>query len=323
MSEYPYIWRFADDREYLRRQRGQEPMPPLMICVAITGGAHGKEVNPNHPETLEEQVEETYKAYKLGACAVHIHSRDPDTGYAWVKSEPEIYRKINKAIRERCPDIIINNTTGGGFGATKEQRISSTEALPEMASLNCGPMMARATIPKRPPPLEGRPEDIPVDVCVPITYGETQYFAQTMLERGVKPELELYHPAQYEVVDNLIRKGLVKPPYFIQFVMGFQTSALPTLKGFLAMLDGLPDNAMFEVAGIMSAQVPMLTLAMLFGGHVRTGLEDVILYRKGELATTTKLVERVLRLAELLDRPIATPGEARRMLGISETPRQY
>jgi 3-keto-5-aminohexanoate cleavage enzyme len=127
-------WNYHDVREYIRLVQRQE-MPPLIISVALTGGVHGKEVNPNFPETPEEQAQQAYEAYKAGASIVHIHARDPKKGYASPSIDPEHCRTINKKFRELCPDIIINNTTGGGLGQlTTEERMRSLEADPEIAS---------------------------------------------------------------------------------------------------------------------------------------------------------------------------------------------
>jgi 3-keto-5-aminohexanoate cleavage enzyme len=302
-------------------------MPPLIISVALTGGVHGKEVNPNLPETPDEQAQQTYEAYKAGAAIVHIHARDPKKGYASPSINPEDYRIINKKIRELCPDIIINNTTGGGLGQlTTEERMRSLEADPEIASLNMGPLAWKALLKKREPPLSGRPEDVLVDSVWPPTFSwkETELFAQRMLEKNIKAEMEVYHQGQFQLVYNLINKNLVRPPYLIQFVMGAPSAVLPTPQNLISMLYHVPPNSIVSVIGVGPFQLPLTAIAIAMGLHVRVGLEDNIYYRRGELAkSNAQLVERVVRIAKELDRPIATPAQAREMLGLPKEPKRY
>jgi 3-keto-5-aminohexanoate cleavage enzyme len=320
-SEGDYLWDFKNSYEWMQRVR--KGLPPLIISVAITGGVQGKEMNPNLPETRDEQVEQAYEAYKMGASVVHIHARCPDNPCR-VSADPNVYREINGLIREKCPDIIINNSTGGGPSLSLEEKMAGIYANPEIASLNCGPFVTRMTLPPRKPPLRGRDQEVHRDVCIPITYGDTERYAQAMLEKGVKPELEVYHPGQFWIVNNLIGKGLIKKPYLIQLVMGFQTGSYPTPKNLLALIDELPPSSIFEVIGVGNFQVPMIAMAIILGGNVRTGMEDTIYYRKGQLCdSNAELVERVVRLARELNRDVATPIQARKMLGISPKPSAY
>ncbi|MEM4414929.1 MAG: 3-keto-5-aminohexanoate cleavage protein [Candidatus Caldarchaeum sp.] len=318
-------WNYNDPREYIRMVRKQE-FPPLIISVAITGGVHGKEVNPSLPETPEEQAKDAYECYKLGASIVHIHARDPATGYANPSTNPADYYKINKLIREKCPDIIINNTTGGGLGLSTEERMRSLEANPEIASLNMGPLAWKTLLKKRDPPLTGRPNDVLMDSVWPPTFSwrETELFAQRMLEKNIKPELEVYNQGQFQLVYNLIDKGLIKPPYLIQFVMGAPSAVLPTPHNLLSMLYHVPLNSIVSVIGIGPFQLYLTTIAIAMGLHVRVGLEDNVYYRKGELAkSNAQLVERTVRIAKELNREIATPTQARELLRLPEEPKRY
>lgn len=318
-------WNYNDPLEYMQRVR-RGTLPPLIISVALTGGVHGKEVNPNLPETPDEQAQQAYEAYLAGASIVHVHARDPRTGYAAPSTSPDDYRIINKKIRELCPDIIINNTTGGGLGLSTEERVRSLEADPEIASLNMGPLAWRALLKKREPPLTGRPEDVLVDSIWPPTFSwrETELFAQKMLEKNIKPEMEVYHQGQFQLVYNLIEKNLVRPPYLIQFVMGPPNSVLPTPQNLISMLYHAPSNSVISVAAIGPFQTLLATIAIVMGLHVRVGLEDNIYYRRGELAkSNAQLVERIVRIAKELDRPIATPAQAREILGLPKEPKKY
>ncbi|MEM1515154.1 MAG: 3-keto-5-aminohexanoate cleavage protein [Candidatus Bathyarchaeia archaeon] len=318
-------WNYNDPQEFIRRVR-MGTLPPLIISVALTGGVHGKEVNPNLPETPDEQAQQAYEAYKAGASIVHIHARDPKTGYATPSTSPEDYRIINRKIRALCPDIIINNTTGGGFGLSTEERMRSLEADPEIASLNMGPLAWRTLLKKRESPLTGRPEDILLDSIWPPTFSwrETELFAQRMLEKNIKPELEVYHQGQFQLVYNLIERNLIRPPYLIQLVMGPPSSVLPTPQNLMSMLYHVPPNSIVSVIGIGPFQTILATIAVAMGLHVRIGLEDNIYYRRGELAkSNAQLVERIVRIANELDRPIATPSQAREMLELPKEPKKY
>lgn len=315
-------WNYVSPLEYLKRVLKQS-FPPLIITVAITGGIHGKEVNPNLPETPEEQAMSTFEAYEAGASLVHVHARDPEKGYADPSGDPEIYREINRRIRELCPDIIINNTTGTGLDRPLEERVAALEANPEMCSLNLGPAAVRFRLKKRPPPLKGRPEDELFDGYLAFgSFKETEFFAKKMLERGIKPELEVWGTPKFQLVYNLVDKGLLKPPYFIELVMG--PGILPTPQNLLNHIGMAPPNSLINVLGTGQHQLPMVTMGILLGCHVRVGMEDNLYFKRGVLyKSNAEQVERVVRIAKELNREIATPAEAREMLGISKAPSKY
>jgi 3-keto-5-aminohexanoate cleavage enzyme len=322
-----YVWDFKDGRLYEEKIKNGI-MPPVIISVAITGGVIGKEANPNLPETPEEQIRETEACYKAGASLVHIHARDPEKGYASASSNPEHYYAINKAIRSCCPDIIINNTTGGGFKMTSEERLASVKARPEVSSLNCGPLFLKATLPARKPPLSGRDEPIILDdLLIPVTVKEVETFAKVMVENNVKPELEIYNPQFFNVVHNLIRQDILKKPYWYSLIFSTYLGGIAVpgnIRNFVNMLDNMPPDSMFQTIGVGLNQMPMITMSMIVGGHVRVGFEDNLFYRRGELLkSTAQKVKQVVQLAEILGREVATPKQARQMLSISETPSSY
>ena len=318
-----YIWDYHNSYEWLKRVR-TSTLPPLVICCAISGGVQGKEANPNLPETPEEQVEQTLQVYQAGASMVHIHARDPQKWWDGA-SDVEEYRRLNAAIRRACPDIIINNTTGGSLGMTFEQRLACLDANPEVATLNMGPDMSRFTLKERQSPIPHPRPAFEYDDVVPVTYGELEQFARAMKERGIKPEMEVYQPGHYWSVMELIRQELVSPPYLIQFVMGAQTSPWATPANLLNLVEQLPAQSLYEVSGIGQFQLPMTTMAILLGAQmVRVGMEDNVYYQKGRLLSgNLEAVERVVRLAHELNREIATPAQSREMLGLAQTPSQY
>lgn len=312
-------------REYLRRTRKQD-FPPLIISAALTGGLHGKEVNPKLPETPEEQVEDAFESYRAGASIIHIHARDPNKGYASASSNRDDYYKINKLVREACKDVIISNTTGGGLGLTTEQRTKSLDANPELASLNMGPLAWKTKLKKRPTPLEGRSDDVMIDEIYPptINWAETELFAKTMLDKRIKPEMEVFHQGQFHLVYNLIDKGLLKKPYFIDFVMGAPSGVMPTPKNLINMLEHAPSDSIINVIATGPFELPITTISIALGLNARVGMEDNVYYKKGVLCdSNAQLVERLVRIAKELNRRVTSPGEARSILGLPSKPKEY
>lgn len=327
MNYEDVVWDFKNSILYEEKIKNGS-MPPVIISVALTGGVIGKEGNPNLPERPEEQVEETFVCYKAGASVVHIHARDPEKGYAATSAHSEHYYSINKAIRSCCPDIIINNTSGGGFNMTPEERLACIKAKPEVASLNVGPLFLKATLPARKPPLSGRDEPICLDDCIiPITVKEAETFAKVMMENNIKPEIEIYNTQHFNIVHALIRQGLLKKPYWYSLIFSTYLGGLAVpgnMRNFINMLDNMPSDSMFQTIGVGLNQMPMITLSMIVGGHVRVGFEDNLFYKRGELLKSTEQkVKQVVQLAEIMGREVATPKQARQMLGISETPTSY
>jgi 3-keto-5-aminohexanoate cleavage enzyme len=251
---------------------------------------------------------------------VHVHARDPKN-LPGPATTPETWIEVNEKIRERCPEMIINDTTGGGFGMTMEERLSCLEAGPEMASLNLSPDMSKFHFKARQAPLSHPRPAFDYDDCIPFTYRQISHYAAEMTKRNVKPELEVYHSGCMWVLHDLVQQGLLEPPYWIQTVMGYQTSSYPTVQNVVDLLREFPNETLWLCAGIGPYQVPMTTLALILGGHVRMGLEDNIYYRRGEKArSNAQMVERVVRIANELNREVATPLQARKMLAMAEAP---
>jgi 3-keto-5-aminohexanoate cleavage enzyme len=320
---YKLTWDYSSPREYLRLHEKFE-MPPLIITCAITGGWQGKEANPGLPETPDEQAKSTFGAYEAGASVVHVHARDPKKGYADAVGSKEIYYDINKRIRELCPDIIINNTTGGGPGMSLEERLQAAYANPEMCSLNMGTMVQRGLVKARTGALKGREQDQVVETVFKNSYSDTERFAKVMLDHKVKPEMETFADGNWSLIDNLINKQLLKQPYWVCLVPGMQSATPPTPWHIMNQTAFAPPNTMFNIIGIGINQVPLTTFAMIMGWHVRVGMEDNVYYARGVKAkSNAELVARAVRIAKELNRPVATPTEAREMLGISKNPTKY
>jgi 3-keto-5-aminohexanoate cleavage enzyme len=314
------IWNYSDPYEYTNRIE-RSLMPPLIITAAITGGGAGKERNPYLPEQPEEQAQSTYEAYLAGAASVHIHARDA-TG-ADTSADPARYREINKRVRDLCPDIIIGNTTGISPWEPREQAVKVLEAEPEMCSLNMGPFHANYVQKKRELPLQGRPQDILRDDILMVTWKDIERIARAALTKNIKTELEIYNPSMFWNAQKLIKENLISKPYWFELIFssGFE---MPTVKGLAHMVECVPPGSLWSVIGVGPHQLPLATVAIIMGGHVRVGFEDNLFYRKGELAiSNAQLVSRIVRIAKELGREIATPAQAREMLGIPLTPRKY
>lgn len=276
-------------------------MRKVIITCALTGGVQTKEANPNLPEQPDEIAQQAYECYNEGCAIAHIHARDKEgkpTG------DPKIFKEIHDAIRAKC-NMILQDSTGGGPGLTFEQRLSCLDAQPEMASLNMGSMLR--TIGSQAGTVWANPRQ------------ELERFAQEMLKRNIKPEMEIYHHGMLREMQNFIDKGLVKKPYYVNFVMGmaYQGAVDATPLNLITLIQLLPEGTIFNCCAIGAAQLPITTLAVLMGGHARVGMEDNIYYSKGVLAkSNAQLVARSVRIIRDLGFEIATPDEAREILGL-------
>jgi 3-keto-5-aminohexanoate cleavage enzyme len=269
-------------------------MEKLIITCALTGAEVTKEDHPRLPVTPDEIAEAAYEAYQAGASIVHIHARLDD---GTPTQDREVYRQIIQKIRSKC-DLIIQVSTGGAVGMTPEERIQPVTLRPEMATLTTGSVNFGREVFLNPP-------------------SEIETFACALSQYGVKPELEIFDVGMIDNGLRLWKKGIIKEPLHFDFVMGVPGGIPATPKNLLHLVESIPSHATWSVAGIGRAQLPMAVMAILLGGHVRVGLEDNIYYAKGVLAqSNAQLVERVVRLAKELGREIATPQEARRILGL-------
>lgn len=273
-------------------------MDKLIITAALTGGFHGKEANPHLPEQPDEIAQAAYDCVQAGAAIVHLHARATD---GKPTCDPRVYGEIVAKVKARC-DVVTQVSTGAGPELSPEERIRAIEVDAEMASLNMGTMVRTRWG-------EGS--------MFLNTRSQIEGYAQAMLERRIKPEMEVYGHSMIVDVENLITKNLVTKPYYINFVLGMgHQGALPgEPKHLLSLIEYLPKDAIFNVSGIGPAQLPLTTLAMLLGGHSRVGMEDNVYYARGKLAqSNAQLVERAARIARELGREPASPAEARQML---------
>ncbi|MFD1512069.1 3-keto-5-aminohexanoate cleavage protein [Halomarina rubra] len=270
---------------------------PAIVTAALTGGIHGKEANPNLPETPEEIGEAAAACREAGASVVHVHAREDDGERSF---STERFQEIDDEIRARAPDLVIQHSTGA-TGAPDEKRLQPlrTDPAPEMASLDMGPV-------NRYHHLTSENTRATVDTL----YDE-------MAEREIKPELELFNGGQVTETYQLLERRDLADPVHATLIFGSGSLTRPTPENFLALIHDLPEGATFNTLGFGPHQLPFATMGLLFGGHVRVGLEDNVYYRRGELAqSNAQLVERVVSVAETLGRPVATPDEARDVLNL-------
>ncbi len=268
-------------------------MEKLIITVAPTGSIPKKKNTPHVPVTIEEIVACALRCEDEGASIVHIHIRDEDQNPS---DDPEIFHAVVNRIRERC-NLIIQVSTGGRAGTGLESRIQRLQVRPEMASLTTGSVNFPNSAYVNPPDL-------------------IEALAKEMQRLEIKPEMEIFDLSMINNAVALGDRSLADRPLHFNFVMGLR-GAMPAKIEHLAHLStGLPAESTWTVSGIGAAQLVMNIHAVLMGGNVRVGLEDNIYYKKGELATNERLVQRIARLSKELGREVATPDEARKILGL-------
>ena len=269
-------------------------MEKLIITAALTGAEVTREQQPALPISPDEIAIAAEACVKAGASIVHLHARKADGSPT---QDKETYRRIIAAIRSRC-DVIIQVSTGGAVGMTPTERLAPVTLAPEMATLSMGTVNFGDDV------FMNHPTDMEV-------------FARAMQQHGVKPELEIFDSGMLTTANRWLKKGVLKGPLHFDFVLGIPGGMAGTPEALMYLLAQLPSGSSWTVAGIGSAQLSLGTLAVILGGHVRVGFEDNIFYRKGELASSNaQLVARIARISQELNRPVATPDEARVMLGL-------
>lgn len=281
---------------YILKDCDCELVGKLIITLAPTGMIPTKNQTMNVPITPQEIATDTYEAYKLGASIVHVHARDENGVPTYRK---EIFEEIFKEIRRKCPEIIICATTSGRTSPQVEHRTEVLDLQPELASLTCGSM--------------NFPQHPSVNSLDTI-----KKLALLMKERNILPELEVFEPGFINTAKYLLRKGYLKKPLHFCLLLGSLGSTPATISDLSHLVQSLPSEANWSATGIGRFQTQINVASILMGGHVRVGIEDSIYYNypKEELATNTKLVERIVRVATELNREIATPKETREILGL-------
>lgn len=270
---------------------------PAIIAVAITGSVPRKKDNPALPVQPAEQVESTHEAYEAGATLVHIHVRNDDESSG---SDPAKFAAVQEGIRKHCPGMIVQFSTGGR-GREAAARGAMLYLRPDMASLATGSVNFATMIYENPP-------------------GFIDELATEMLSRDIKPECEIFDLAMLYNAADLVKRGLLKAPPHVQFVMGIK-GAMPARRSILEFLinelHAVLPGATWTAAGIARHQQEVARWALELGGHCRTGLEDNIRFDETRLArSNAELVSKVVEDCARFDRRPATAAEARSLLGL-------
>jgi 3-keto-5-aminohexanoate cleavage enzyme len=266
---------------------------PCIISVAVTGSITQPSQTPHLPITAQQIADSAIEAWNAGAAICHIHVRDPETGAP--THNLEYFDEVAQRVRAKS-DMVLNFTTGGYPGLSPEQRLETLQLEPEMGSYDAGSMNFGPGVFLNPP-----------DFLREMALRFKQY--------NVRPELECFDTGMIGNCLRLHQEGLIDAPLWWQFVLGVPGGAPAEPKTLMHMVDMLPAGSQWSVIGIGRGQLTMNMLGIMLGGHVRTGLEDNIYYRRGVLAeSNAQLAERLVRLIREFGREVATPADARRML---------
>lgn len=271
---------------------------PVIITTAITGSLPRKANNPALPVTPEEQIESTHEAYEAGSTLVHIHVRNDDESPG---SDPDRFAQVQEGVKKHCPGMIIQFSTGGR-GRDQKMRGAMLYLKPDMASLSTGSVNFPNFIYENPPDfIEG--------------------LASAMAEHGVKPEIEVFDAAMLYNAVNMASKGQIKAPLHVQFVMGIPNAMpahRPLLEFLISELNEMMPEATWSGMGIARNQLVVNQWCLELGGHTRTGFEDNIRFDKDRLAkNNAELVSRVADMTREHGREVATPAQARELLGLA------
>jgi uncharacterized protein (DUF849 family) len=272
-------------------------MTPCILCVAITGSVPTKAANPAVPITVSEQIESTHEAYEAGAAICHAHVRNEDETPS---SDPDKFAALQEGLHKHCPDMIIQFSTGGRSGAG-EARGGMLHLRPDMASLSVGSNNFPTRVYENPPQL-------------------VDWLASEMVKHEVKPEIEAFDLSHIHKAAEMNRDGRIPGPLYVQFVMGVK-NAMPvdreTFDFYIKTVERLIPDALWCAAGIGPHQITLNDWAIAAGGHARAGLEDNVRLDKDRLApSNAALIKRAVDLCEKYERAVATPVQARQMLGL-------
>lgn len=287
----------------------------VFITCAVTGSGDSVRKSPHVPVTPAQIAGAALDAHAAGAAIVHIHVRNPATGAS--SRDPRLFREVVERIRAVNAEVIINLTGGMGgdiffgpdaapldfasgtdFVGPAERMAHIGELLPEIGSLDCGSLNFDESL-----------------------YGTTpRYLRQMAAEyrsRGVRPEIEVFELGHIELARQLMSEGLIDSPALFQLCLGIRYGAPATSEAMQAMRDALPAGVEWSSFGVGRMQMPMVAQAVLLGGNVRVGLEDNLYLEKGVLATNAQLVERAVRIIELLGAHVQSAREVRERLALS------
>ncbi len=285
-----------------------------IITCALTGSAPTTQKNPAVPVSPEQIAESALAVERAGGAIVHVHVRDPETGAP--SMDPALYREVVARIRDAGSNLILNLTTGPGGRfipgddiptepadgttlTTPATRVAHVEELkPEICSLDVATMnMGNAVFMNTPPHLAA--------------------MAERIKAAGVKPELEVFDSGHARLASRMVEDGLIEAPPLFQLCLGISWGAPATPESMMFMKSLLPEGANWSAFGISSGQFPMAATATVLGGNVRVGMEDNIYIARGKLTSgNDELVDRAVTIVQSVGGDVATPDEARTILGL-------
>ena len=273
-------------------------MDKLIITAAICGAEVTKEQNPAVPYTVEEIVREAKSAVDAGAAIVHLHVRHDD---GTPTQSRDRFQECEEAILKECPNVILIPSTGGAVGMTPDERLQSTDTtpLPEMATLDCGTCNFG-------------------DEIFDNTMPTMRAFGKRMMERGIKPEYECFEMGHLDTILTMASKGEVPgAPMQFNFVLGVPGCTPATVDNLCWLVKSIPAGSTWTATGIGRHAFTLAAPTIVMGGNVRVGFEDNLYLERGVLAKSNgELVDKVVRMAKLLGRPVANSDEAREILGL-------
>ncbi|MEM7226530.1 MAG: 3-keto-5-aminohexanoate cleavage protein [Pseudomonadota bacterium] len=282
----------------------------VIVSCAVTGAGDTVGKHPDIPVTPEQIANAAIEAAKAGAAIAHMHVREPD---GTPSRKLEYYSEVVERVRDSDTDVIINLTAGMGGDYVPDEddpskmgpgsdmvgpmeRLEHVEALlPDICSLDCGTL------------------NFGVGAYI-STPGMLRTMAKRIQELGVKPELECFDTGHVRFANQLVKEGLVDEPPLYQICLGIPWGAPADTAAMKNMSDMLPENAQWAAFGISAMEMPMVAQAILLGGHVRVGLEDNIYLERGVFASNGQLVEKAIKIIELMGARAVTPAEAREKL---------
>ncbi len=289
-----------------------------ILTCAVTGNLMMPDISPHLPVTPEQIADQALDAARAGAAIVHLHVRDPLTAKG--SMDMGLYQELVDRIRDKNEDVILNLTTGEGgrfvpsrddpkvaaAGSTlcaPEKRVAHVEALqPEVCTLDFNTMWSgQAGVINAPWNLEA--------------------MAERIYAAGVTPEIEVFDSGDVHMVKDFVARGVLKTPLMAQIVLGVRFGAMANPATLAYLVSQLPQGTQWAAFGIGKMAFPMLAQAFLLGGHVRIGMEDTAYIRKGEqCSSNAQLVEKAVAIIDSLGGEMATPAEARKILGIKAAP---
>lgn len=291
-------------------------MEKLMITVAIVGSITTRDKNPNVPMTPKEIADSAIECYKVGATACHIHVRDPITHKPSMNLK--LYKEVFDRIRDKCDDMVINLTTGAGARILLDR--NSKKNPWDLSELKLAEERMEHI-------LKLKPDLCSLDVGT-LNFGprgflnlvsEVEMIAKAVKEAGIKPELEVFDLGHIRIAKHLIDQGLVADPPLFQLCLGIPWGIEASTENLIFMRNALPPKSLWCAFGTGQHHYTMAAVCIINGGHARVGFEDNLYIKKNAMAkTNAEMVQKVKDIAELLDRPVATAKEARKILKLKK-----